>query len=77
MAKAKVVMTGPTTGKVWVDGVELAHVVAVRFSVDVREKKEHAELEVVQRVIGEIEVEGVMDVTFLDDAGSRVYERAR
>lgn len=67
-------MTGPRTGKVWVDGIELTDVVAVRFGVDVSKHRDgYGCLEVVQRFYKEIEIEGEMDVTVLDNNGSRTF----
>lgn len=75
MAKVRIEMTGPQTGRVWVDGLEIRHVVALRFAVDVRDKDVGPGLEIVQRVYGDMTIDGVMDVTALD-SGSRIYEKA-
>lgn len=76
MSNVKVQMTGPQTGKVWVDGVEIDHVVALKFEVDASKEDGLACLEIVQRVRGEIEINGQIDVTVLDNFGSRLYAKA-
>lgn len=76
MSHVKIQMTGPQTGKVWVDGQEMPQVVAVTFKVDASDMDGIAYVEIVQRVYGDIEIDGQMDVTVLSNLGSRQYAKA-
>lgn len=75
MSNVRIEMTGPSTGKVYVDGQEIHQVVAVRFEVDVRKGRDRvSSVEIVQRIVPDsLEIQGQADVTVLDNLGARQY----
>jgi hypothetical protein len=76
MARIEILMAGPQKGKILVDGVEVTEVVAVRFGVDIRpdsEQMAYAEI-VLRHYSPEVVIDGMVEVTTLDNEGSRIYE---
>jgi hypothetical protein len=74
MNHVKIELTGPSTGKVWVDGVEQENLVAVSFDVGISSP---ALVELVQRIHPTtLEIDGPMDVTVLDNQGARTFVEA-
>lgn len=66
----KISMTGPLTGKVWVDGEEVKDVVGLQFEVNL-DTDLPSHVTITRRVYGTVELEGQCDVTVLDNNGSR------
>lgn len=78
MSKVDITMTGPHTGRVYVDGVEVQHVVALSFSVDVRPGSEMpAYVEITQRIwASDLSLTGDIDITTLSNSDrGRRYRR--
>lgn len=77
MSHIKIEMTGPYTGKVWVDGVELEKVTSVGFDVSVLGRARPAHVTIEQTLwADEFSFCGQADVTVLDNKGARMYRPA-
>lgn len=71
MSKVRIEVMGPNEAKVWVDDVEQTRLIGIDLRVGL--KDEPASVVLTQRIYGEVEVEGVMEVTVLDNQGSRAW----
>ena len=78
MSAVRIEMTGPSSGEIWVDGVQLEKVVAIRFNVDLRPESESpTQVEVVQKFYPtELDIVGnEVDVTTMGNYGARRHAK--
>lgn len=76
MRKVRIEVLGLNQAKVWVDDVEQKNLVGIRLNVGI-DDDEAASVVLTQRIYGGVvEVSGAMDVTVLDNEGSRRWAPA-